>query len=281
MDPKQILAVAGLFGAAATATVLTIVTTDEGAAPGVIAGEPAPLSQEAALPASEIRVQSVEQTVRIQRVEDAIDVIAEFPSDSRLAGISESLRSETETYIARLSRAARQQAEGPQWELRVRWRDIAHAGGYVSVLGRASEYRGGAHPADLIDGRLLNVSDGDALEIRQLMKRPWPSPAFTIAVCEALKAAKRERIGQETVLDAPIVCAGPRNNLNLADATLIPAESTEADRFGGLHVLYAPYVVGSYAEGGYDLTIPVDVFADDLTDEYAELFGGKPVPLTP
>ena len=52
--------------------------------------------------------------------------------------------------------------------------------------------------------------------------------------------------------------------------------STEADRIGGLKVLFSPYDLGSYAEGSYEAVIPQALFRDALKPAYRPLFAGEP-----
>lgn len=280
MDYKQVLAIGGVGLAGAAALSLTVLT-DEGAPSDTSPAHERdlPSAPVVAAPEHTAQVQGVGSVGAIQRTEDAIDVSASFPERPALAPIAGKLREETQEYFDRVRRDAVRVVDGPRWELRVKWREVAIADGYVSVLGRASEYRGGAHPIELVEGRLFERGDGKEVRLQSMMGKGWPSPAFTIGVCEQLKAAKRERIGSETIFDEPIVCAGPANNLKLTDAKLVLAASSEANRFGGLHVIYPPYAVGAYSEGGYELTVAHDVITEDLAPSYRELFAGEPLPL--
>jgi hypothetical protein len=42
-------------------------------------------------------------------------------------------------------------------------------------------------------------------------------------------------------------------------------------------VHFAPYEIGSYAEGAYKAVVPQSVFRDFLKPDYAALFAGGPV----
>ena len=52
--------------------------------------------------------------------------------------------------------------------------------------------------------------------------------------------------------------------------------STEAGKLGGLALHYAPYEIGSYAEGAYHITLPQADFRTLLKPEYRTLFAGEP-----
>lgn len=215
---------------------------------------------------------------------DSLEFNAVLPEEPQLAAVTAQLQTETQTYYDRVQREADQAAQSssePMWEFNVVWRPVASAGGYVSLIGRSSEYRGGAHPIELIDTKLMRSENGDEVPLGDLFAAEWPTPAVTIAICEALKTAKTDKIGAPTVFDEPIVCAGPNSNLSAKEAKFVPAASTETNRFGGLHVFYQPYLVGAYSEGSYELTVPYEVFREDLTKEHQPLFSGSPVPLAP
>ena len=49
------------------------------------------------------------------------------------------------------------------------------------------------------------------------------------------------------------------------------------NKFGGYTIHFAPYDIGSYAEGAYHVTIPQAVFRGGLKQPYVRLFDGDPV----
>lgn len=193
------------------------------------------------------------------------------------------LRREAQSYLATARTNARADFErlkrsgvtGHPWEIRVRWAYTAKAGDIVSLAGEANEYTGGAHPMQRFDTHIARTS-GEELRIDDmLMPKRSPSPAMTIAICEALKTAKQEKIKSATIFEEPVVCIGPEANAKTEDAKLALAPSNEPDKFGGVYVFYEPYVVGAYAEGPYVLTVQQGVFAEDLKPEFKSLFGGE------
>jgi hypothetical protein len=155
------------------------------------------------------------------------------------------------------------------------WAYTARAGGIVSLLGKSVEYEGGAHPIELFDTYIARES-GEKLAIDDMMvlKRS-PSPAMIVAMCEALKAEKKKRIGAETIFDEPIVCAGAKANVKPEKAKLLLAPSNQPGKFGGVYAYFEAYEVGAYVEGPYGLTIQQSIFAEDLKPEFKALFGGE------
>jgi hypothetical protein len=193
------------------------------------------------------------------------------------------LRRDAARYLSRMrinaeadhERRKRENASTQPWSVDIVWTQTAQAGDIVSLLGEASEYTGGAHPVSFFDTHIANRNTGEAIAFEDmLLPTRSPSPALQIAICEALKAAKLARGGTATIYDEPVACVGPGANIKPEQAMIALAPSDVADRFGGLYVYYAPYVVGPYAEGSYGLTIQQGVFAEDLRPEARALFAG-------
>jgi hypothetical protein len=119
-------------------------------------------------------------------------------------------------------------------------------------------------------------TSGEKLNMGQMLVADRsPSPAMTIAICEALKSAKAQRIKSPTIFDEPIVCVGPNANAKIEAAKIALAPSNQPERFGGLYAYYEPYAVGAYSEGPYRLTVQQAVFAEDLRPEFRKLFAGE------
>lgn len=230
-----------------------------------------------------VTVQSTDSSGPIRHDSDDLAFTATFPEASNMRRVANALRAETRTYLDRARSEARSSGADssmPQWEIKIDWDVVATTDGFASLVGKSYEYRGGAHPVELVDTKLMQTDTGEEIpQSRLFNSRTWPTPAVAIAVCENLKAAKTQTVGAQTIFDEPIVCAGPNNNIKLEDAKLAFAASKSGAGFGGLHVFYQPYVVGSYAEGSYEFTIPAEVFIEDVAKDYRQLFTGDPVPL--
>ncbi len=192
------------------------------------------------------------------------------------------LRQDSAGYLAKLKANARTAADDAKrnghsaipWEISIKWRYTAKAGDFVSLAGSSSEYTGGAHPMTFFDAHIANAKTGAQLKFADMLQQQG-SPAITIAVCEALKAAKQARIGSQTIMEEPIVCAGGSANIKADQAKIVLAPSNLPDRFGGLYVHYEAYAVGPYAEGSYSLTVQQELFLQDLKPEFKPLFGGE------
>ena len=106
-----------------------------------------------------------------------------------------------------------------QWELQIEWKQLAKAGNLVSLEGTIYEFTGGAHGMGTTAGHIARTDTGEELTFQSmLIASRAPSPALTIAICEALKTEKMARIQSATIYDEPIVCAGAAANLKIEEA---------------------------------------------------------------
>ena len=53
--------------------------------------------------------------------------------------------------------------------------------------------------------------------------------------------------------------------------------STIKDKAGAVDALFAPYEVGPYVEGPYEIRVPQSQLRSVLSPEYADQFAGDPV----
>ncbi len=158
------------------------------------------------------------------------------------------------------------------WEVMISWKYTARAGDIVSLFGSSYEFTGGAHGMTRFDTHIARTT-GEQIRIDSMLEGGL-SPAIVIAMCEALKKVKQERIASATIFDEPIVCAGPSANVKVDRAKLVLAPSDQAGRFGGIYAYYEPYEIGAYAEGSYEVVIQQEVFAQDLKPAFKALFSG-------
>lgn len=225
---------------------------------------------------------SVSNDVTFQ--DEALKFKAELPAGPEKDPVLTYLRDDAQRTLSRLKANSRAEMEREKrkgqpiipWDVKIKWVYTAKAGNLVSLAGEESEFNGGAHPNFYFDTHIAPAAGGAPIKITDLFQPDRsPSPALIVGICEALKGAKLDRIHAATIFDDPIVCAGPNANAKTEAAVIALAPSSEPDRFGGVYVYYAPYAVGSHAEGAYRLTVQQSVFAQDLKPDYKALFAGR------
>ena len=208
---------------------------------------------------------------------------ARFPSGSHTQPVYRKLMREIMAYRDELRTEAKTEQKLSDnssfrpWTVDIGFDETARAGDLISIIGYENIDAGGAHPNTNYRGVIAEVENGQELLVSDLfLPRKEQSPAFIIGICEAVKAAKIERIGSATIDGAPIECLDPEISERLADGQTILAPSTETGKFGGIRIYYAPYILGPYVEGAYTVTVTHEVFAEDLRPNYRKLFGGQP-----
>ena len=147
-------------------------------------------------------------------------------------------------------------------------------GRYVSIVRGDYEYTGGAHPNRSADTILWDKSAGKRISIRPFFAETADNgstlKAMRQGVIASLEAEKKKR-GVEGP-DASTIEAIEPKLLGIGPVSLAP--STEEGKSSGLTFHYAPYAVGSYAEGEYVAFVPWESLKPYLTPEGARIFGG-------
>lgn len=158
--------------------------------------------------------------------------------------------------------------------LGVEWQTVAETEDWLSLSADIYTYTGGAHPnygfADLV----WDKQTGSAHDSLDLFRS---ASALDNAVgeqfCAELNAQRTERRGipVDTASDAMFdICP------SVSELTVLLGSST-GKAFDRIGLLAAPYVAGSYAEGSYEVTVPVTTAVlDAVKSEYESAFALGP-----
>jgi hypothetical protein len=122
----------------------------------------------------------------------------------------------------------------------------------LSLQGQLSTFTGGAHPntsytALLWDRRLSKQLSVDAL----LTARGNLSSLLRTAYCKSLEAERLKRRQGEKIGGEFDECP------KFSDLAIAPADKNRNGRFDAIDLVASPYVAGPYAEGEYDIPLPV------------------------
>lgn len=140
----------------------------------------------------------------------------------------------------------------------------------TSVIRRDDRDTGGAHPLPSVSALIWDQRTKRRTTLAALL-RPDADPApLDQALCEAIKAAKAAREGAVPIDGKAWRCP----QFSQTQAALAP--STVDGRAGGLIALVNPDEVGPYAEGVYQVVIPLTAFRDALRRPYLTEFAGQP-----
>lgn len=175
--------------------------------------------------------------------------------DSRLRAEAEARRAEA-IAMAQEDRKARP-ADAPFFahEFRKTWTVEGEAAGLLALRGEFSTYTGGAHGMSGFDAILWGRAAGRDMPVWDLFADPAGArTALKAAFCPALDKAREAKRG------APVKPDGDSWDTGCPDIekqVVIPSDPRDG-RFTAFRVLIAPYEAGPYAEGSYDVPLPLD-----------------------
>ncbi|HTN15953.1 MAG TPA: DUF4163 domain-containing protein [Sphingomonadaceae bacterium] len=134
------------------------------------------------------------------------------------------------------------------------WQVVADLPGWLSLSATHWEFTGGAHGNTNFDSLLWDRTAGTAREPLSLFTsvkalEAAAQPAF----CNALDKQRGEKRGEKVVRSADdwmTACIG-------FDSVTVILGSSNGQTFDRIGFLVAPYAAGPYAEGDYEVTLPV------------------------
>jgi hypothetical protein len=131
------------------------------------------------------------------------------------------------------------------------WAVVADVPRFLSLSATIYVYSGGAHGNGTFDGLVWDREAGAAITTKDFFASPGAmEEALGADWCAALRQERTKRVGVDYGEDPTFPCPP------IADLVVLPA-SAGKQAFERIGLLAAPYVAGSYAEGGYEVTLPV------------------------
>jgi hypothetical protein len=131
------------------------------------------------------------------------------------------------------------------------WKVTANLPRYLSLSADMYFYSGGAHGGSDFEALVWDRETGEALAPeRMFASSETLQAALHPAWCKALMAERTRRLGAEYAADEIFPCP------DIAELTVLLGSSNK-QAFDRIGLIAAPYVAGSYAEGPYEVTLPV------------------------
>ncbi len=134
------------------------------------------------------------------------------------------------------------------------WKVVAEIPGWLSLSSMVGGYTGGAHPNYAYGALLWDKAAGQRREAADLFQSKGAlSQAIRKPFCDTLDAQRAEKRGAKI----------DRNSGDPFDACIDPLESavilgsSNRRTFDRIGVLVSPYSAGPYAEGDYEVTLPI------------------------
>jgi hypothetical protein len=115
-------------------------------------------------------------------------------------------------------------------------------------------FTGGAHGNGATRGLLWDHLQRKEISFASLFLSASGLAQLRGPYCRALDIERQKRRGadyQKSTITEFDTCP------KLSDLALIPADSSHDGRFDQVHLIAAPYLAGPYAEGEYDIALPV------------------------
>ncbi|MDC7683408.1 DUF4163 domain-containing protein [Asticcacaulis sp. BYS171W] len=157
----------------------------------------------------------------------------------------------------------------------IKWTLPAQSEHLVSVYADMQDFTGGAHPNTNYQAILWDKDTQQALDTRTLFAQGANLSDADTYLCRQIEAERSKRAETPTTQAATgFTCP------KLIDSRIALVPSTTAGKIGALEVLFAPYDVGPYAEGPYQIRIPQAVIRALINPAYAADFAGDPVAVT-
>ena len=164
-----------------------------------------------------------------------------------------------QTALAKQSRAAAKEAKTENfpfrpWAQGLDWKVVTDLPGWLSLSATVFEDSGGAHPNHGYDALLWDKEAGQKRKAEDLFtSKAALSSAIREPFCALLDKERAKRRGEPVVRSKE----WPNDCIDPANSTVILGSSDKA-HFNRIGILIGPYEAGSYAEGDYEITLPVD-----------------------
>ncbi len=148
-------------------------------------------------------------------------------------------------------------------EFHQNWKPEAETPTLLVLSAQTSTYTGGAHGNMGYDAAIYDRKAGKRISFADLFTSPSDAlKALTPAWCQALDAERAERRGKDKLPDFS-------DCPPLGDQVIVPAGEGQISL---LRVLVAPYVAGPWAEGSYEVSLPLDSIRTMVKTAYQKDF---------
>lgn len=136
----------------------------------------------------------------------------------------------------------------------VSWTVVTDLPGWLSLSAMSSEYTGGAHPNHWPQALLWDkAADQSRVAADLFTSRAALAAAIRDPFCKALNRERTARRGEPVSTDSD----DPFDQCIDPTASTVILGSSNKQQFDRIGILIAPYEAGPYAEGDYEITLPV------------------------
>ncbi|MFN3517741.1 MAG: PdaC/SigV domain-containing protein [Novosphingobium sp.] len=138
--------------------------------------------------------------------------------------------------------------------LEVEWKVVADLPRFLSLSSYTATYSGGAHGSYGRSALVWDREAGTSLDPKDMFELTALEKATASSRCRLLNAERAERRGAPVPVDS----SEWSEDCPDMDAIILFVGSSSRRAFDRLGFYYGPYVAGSYAEGEYEVDLPVN-----------------------
>ena len=167
---------------------------------------------------------------------------------------------------------AEQSADGfpvPAYYQKIEWKISAQSPRLLSVYAEQNDFEGGAHPNTSFRALLWDKNKAALIPTAELFSPDADLKGIDDFVCHQIEAQRARRTGQPESASA--------NCPKFSESRLILVPSTQPGKIGAVDALYAPFDVGPYAEGPYEVRVPQGQLKGLIAAQYADQFAGDAI----
>ncbi len=136
----------------------------------------------------------------------------------------------------------------------VNWSVVTDLPGWLSLTASVTSFTGGAHPNHWSQALLWDkTADQSRVATDLFASRAALAKAIRDPFCKALNRERAERRGEPVLPDSD----DPFDQCIDPTASTVILGSSNQQQFDRIGILVAPYEAGPYAEGDYEITLPV------------------------
>lgn len=168
----------------------------------------------------------------------------------------EAERASLKTKTAREAAEARREAKADGFPFRAHdmqkaWKVVTNTPRFLSLSSDSYDYTGGAHGTPFSGSLVWDKQRRSRLEPETVFTSPAALQRAIPDYCARLKAVRARRIAPYVDTDGTFAKCPMLKELTLL---LGSTDRQQIDRIG---LIADPYIIGSYAEGAYEVTLPV------------------------
>lgn len=203
-----------------------------------------------------------EKDVKVQRNSAALEFSYSYPAEAAAiavlnrgfqADLAKQYRRSLKLGLEDLKIYKQEKRGGISDFFSMEWTTAGQTVRLLSLQNQLSRFTGGAHPNTSYGALLWDRRLGREIQMETLFLRSGAFGALTRSrYCAALDAERNKRREGEK-LDLPDFNTCPK----YSELAITPVDKNRNNRFDSIAFVASPYTAGSYAEGEYEVSLPV------------------------